>query len=572
MSIQLVLSHYLAGLRERDELDALLPELLRAMGHSVLSRPQIGVPQAGVDIVTTNEDEHGALEAFLFVVKFGDVGRDDFYGGKQAIDPSVREACNDFVRNRLPESLQRARKRIVLVTNGMLKQEAQAGYAALSHDVAERPLCSLEFWGLDHLTPLIEEHLFDETLLLAKGKSDLRAAVAGLEESETAVRRFGRFVNSCFTAAEGESDQGAPTRKKRFLKRCATASMGWAVLLIWGQSEGNLKPGVVAGEYLLLRMWAEAVKHGFSADEAFIGRLETALELQIRALLEYFEKVSPQLQSRHAILIYRPERLVYAELIFDELGRLATLLLLLQQVPQQEELRTALRRQLLFLVNEHTGCRLPTYDGQTIDLTLVLVALMGEADWDNAQRILADVTARLHHALRQDRYLPVDTDLLQDAIAVNVTADAQPRDFFQTSTLIPALATVAALLADETTLCHLREDVHPLLEGTTLERWFPSPSLETLTASRQHVQDAGVSRALGAIRESASEELAASLTLCKGAADPTEFEWHATPWAILVALSARLHRHPVPTWFLAHYAKPLSEMAPPTIEHLKRDA
>jgi len=27
--------------------------------------------------------------------------------------------------------------------------------------------------------------------------------------------------------------------------------MGWAVLLVWGESEGNQKPGVLAGEYLL---------------------------------------------------------------------------------------------------------------------------------------------------------------------------------------------------------------------------------------------------------------------------------------------------------------------------------
>ena len=118
MSIQLVLSHYLAGLRERDELDALLPELLKAMGHSVLSRPQIGVSEAGVDVASTKEDEKGVLEVFLFVIKFGDIGRDDFYAGKQAVEPSIREACNDFIRNRLPEPLRSRRKRIVLVTNG----------------------------------------------------------------------------------------------------------------------------------------------------------------------------------------------------------------------------------------------------------------------------------------------------------------------------------------------------------------------------------------------------------------------------------------------------------------------
>ena len=131
MNIQLVLSHYLAGLRERYELDALLPELLRAMGHSVQSRPQVGANQAGVDIVSTHANANGAKEVFLYVVKFGDLGREDFYGGKQAVDPSVREAANDFVRNRLPEPLKALKKRIVLVTNGTLKQEAQAGYAAL---------------------------------------------------------------------------------------------------------------------------------------------------------------------------------------------------------------------------------------------------------------------------------------------------------------------------------------------------------------------------------------------------------------------------------------------------------
>lgn len=556
MSIQLVLAHYLAGLRERDELDALLPELLKAMGHSVLSRPQIGVSEAGVDVLSTKEDENGAVEVFLFVIKFGDIGRDDFYVGRQAVEPSIREANNDFVRNRLPEPLRTLRKRIVLVTNGVRKKEIEAGFSALSEAVAENPQCSLDFWGIDQLTPLIEQYLFDETLLLSKGKSDLRAALAGLEETNTAIHRFIRFVESCFEAAEEESAQGKSTRKKKFLKRCATASMGWAVLLVWGQSEGNLKPGVVAGEYLALRMWAEAVKTEFSADEAFIERLGAMMGLQARALLEYFEKIMPQLLSRQAVLAYRPERVLYAELVFEELGRLATLLLLLQRMPEQDELRTNIRKQLLYIINEHTGCRLPVYDGQTIDLTLLLASLMGESDWDNAQRMVSDVTSRLHHALRTGSHLPVDTDLLEDAVAHNVTGDSEPRDFFKTSSLIPALATVAALLGDDETLKHLRDDIQPLLEGTTLERWFPNTSLETLTGSRQRVQEVGVSRAIAGVRATVSEEAEASLKPFKGASDPTDFKWHGTPWMILVALSARIHRHPVPTWFLAEHARP----------------
>lgn len=556
MSIQLVLSHYLAGLRERDELDALLPNLLKAMGHSVLSRPQIGVSEAGVDVVTTKENENGAVEVFLFVIKFGDIGRDDFYVGKQGVEPSIRQANSDFVRNRLPEQLRLLRKRIVLVTNGVLKKEIQAGFSALSDDVADRQVSSLEFWGTDQLTPLIEQYLFDETLLLSKGKSNLRAALAGLEESDTAIHRFVRFVEFCFEVSETESTQSDATRKKKFLKRCAAASMGWAVLLVWGQSENNLKPGVVTGEYLALRMWAEAVKNGFSSDEAFTVRLETLMSLQVRALLQYFEKVLPQLSSKRAILEYRPERILYAELVFEELGRLAILLLMLQQFSGQDELRALIHTQLLHLVNEHTGCRLPVYDGQTIDLTLLLAALMGESDWDNAQRIVTDVTIRLHEALRTGRHLPVDTDLLEDAVALNVTGAVGPRDFFETSSLFPALATVTALLRDEETLRHLRDSVQPLLENVTLERWFPEVSLETLTGSHRAVQEAGVSRAIAGVRATTLEEANASLKPFKGAANPTDFKWNGTPWTILITLSARLHRHPVPTWFLAEYARP----------------
>jgi hypothetical protein len=274
--------------------------------------------------------------------------------------------------------------------------------------------------------------------------------------------------------------------------------------------------------------------------------------------MAYFDKVGPQLHNRRASFAYRAERVLYAELIFEELGRLATLLLLLQQFPKQEAVRNEVHKQLLHLVNEHTGCRLPVYDGQTIDLTLVLTALMGESDWDNAQRLLSDTTGRLHLALSENRYLPVDTDLLEDAIALNVAGTAEPRDFFETSTLIPALATLAALLGDEKTLSRLRDDIGPLATGVTLERWFPESSLETLTGSRQHVQDVGVSRALAGIRATAAEEVEASVRPFKGAAAPEEFKWHGTPWRMLLVLSARLHRHPVPTWFLVEYAHPAS--------------
>lgn len=556
MSIQLVLSHYLAGLRERNELDALLPELLKAMGHSVLSRPQIGPAQAGVDVLSTRINADGITEVYVFIIKFGDLGRADFYGGQQSIDPSVREACTDFLRNRLPAHLKSLSKRIILVSNGVLLQEAQAGFSALTEDIAERPLCRLEFWGSDQLTPLIEQFLFDETLLLAKGKSDLRAALAGIEESDAAIGRFIRFIDACFEYSDKEMKQSEPTRKKKFLRRCAAASMGWAVLLVWGKSEGNLKPGAVTGEYLILRMWAEAVKLQWDSDRAFITRLETLADLHTQYLVDYFEKVMPALDTPRAVLSYRPDRIFYLELLFEELGRLATLLLLLQRKPGQEELRTRLRMAVVYIINQHKGARLPVYDGHTIDLTLIFCALMGESDWDNTQALTRECVNRLIHALRTDRYLPVDTDLLEDAVSLD-RGQAKSRDYFQTSTLVPALATVAAFLNDEEDLELLRNDVLPLMKGVTLERWYPYLALETLTGSLMAVQSVGISKALSGIRLSAKEEAEASIKNVENTPSASDFRWSAQ-WQVLIALSARLHRHPLPTWLIAEYRRPES--------------
>lgn len=178
------------------------------------------------------------------------MNRNDFYGTQQAISPSIRQAYTEYVRNRLQEPLQGLKKRIVLVSNGILKQDAQSDYSAISKEVADfSPLCSLDFWGMDQLSPYIEEYLFDDALLLGKGKSDLRAALAGLEDTQASFSRFVRFVDDCMAPLEDDMDVSVNTRANRFYKRAAAAAgMGWAVLLVWGESECNQKPGVLAGE------------------------------------------------------------------------------------------------------------------------------------------------------------------------------------------------------------------------------------------------------------------------------------------------------------------------------------
>lgn len=555
MSIQLVLSHYLSGLRERDELDALLPDLLQAMGHSVLSRAQVGVNQGGVDVMSTKENEEGGTEVFLFVIKFGNVGRSDFYGSQQAILPSILQASTEYLRNRLPEALRGFKKRIVLVSNGILKQDAQSDYAALSTQVTEMaPLCSLDFWGMDQLSPLIEKYLFDDALLLEKGKSDLRAALAGLEDTHSSFSRFVRFVDDCLSAKEDDQDVSGNSRRNRFYKRAAAAAIGWAVLLVWAESEGNQKPGVLAGEYLLLRLWGESVKLGLQNEAQFTKRFETLAQLHADALLRYYERVMPSLLNRRNVLRYRPDHVLYMELICDELGRLGTMLLLFLALKVNRTRVVAIHSCLVSLINEHNGCFLPVYDGQAIDLSLAMGAILATGDTTSARFMLQECIDRFDTALRQKRIMPVDTDDLEDAMALYYGKETDRARFFQTTTLVPMLGTMAAVLGDQECLNQLSEEIVPRLKGVTKERWFPQKALETLICSDTYVNTVGISRSLSGFQQSPAEEMEVSLKVPKQAASPEDFAWHGTPWEVLIAISARLHRHPVPTWYLAKLA------------------
>lgn len=553
MSIKLVLSHYLGSLRERNELDALLPDLLAAAGHSVLSRPQIGVNQAGVDVVSTCPSPDGSTVVYLFVIKFGDIGRDGFFVGPQSVEASIREASTVYVRSRLPETFSDCKKTIVLVSNGVLKQEAPESFAALTKDVAERPNQSLEFWGVDHLTPLIEKHIFDETLMLPKGRGELRAALATLEETEPSVRRFIRFVDSCMESSPDEATASVATRKRKFLRRWAAAAMGWEVLGAWCRTEENLKPGVVGGEYLLLRLWADAIRAGLEQDSEVQTRLKHLMGLQSNALLRYYQKLAPQLAYRREVLAYRSEHVFYADLVFEELGRLAVTLLFWQHTKGGEAERDAVKQMLVGYLNEHTGLRLPVLDGQSIDLSLALLALIGAGDNESAQGLLRLTMQALSVAVRSNHWLPVDSDSIEDAVAL-YQGNVDRREYFKTSTLVPLLGSVAGLLNDQESLNQLNALIASKLGDVTLERWSPCIELETFTGSGHLLIENGISKAVTALQKTPLEEVQVSLKAPVGAAEHGDFKWANTPFELLAAVSARFHRHPVPIWYIAKRA------------------
>lgn len=78
--MRLIIKEYLAKLREKDELDVLLCDLLLAQEYITDNVPKTGNRQYGVDI-----QAHNAKELVLCVVKQGNINRSVWDGNENSV-------------------------------------------------------------------------------------------------------------------------------------------------------------------------------------------------------------------------------------------------------------------------------------------------------------------------------------------------------------------------------------------------------------------------------------------------------------------------------------------------------
>ena len=90
-------------MKERHELDAFSPELLSDMGFNIISRPQVGTRQYGVDVAAIGKNGQGQDAVYLFSIKGGDLTRREWDGNtNQALRPSLNEIIDVYITKNIP--------------------------------------------------------------------------------------------------------------------------------------------------------------------------------------------------------------------------------------------------------------------------------------------------------------------------------------------------------------------------------------------------------------------------------------------------------------------------------------
>ncbi|MBS1001141.1 hypothetical protein JK169_08985 [Acetobacter persici] len=383
--MKLMIREYLASLRERGELDAILPDLLTEMGYRVFSRPSVGTRQHGVDIGAVGRDIDGQEKVFLFSVKAGNLTRQDWNIGQQALKPSLDEILHVYLRARLPVEHAHLPVVICLTFGGGIDESVRSdveGYINFNTN----DHVSFRQWDGDHLAALIDQGPLREGLISGDLRSHLRKAVAMVEEPEAAMSHFGQLIR----VLTGEAKQKGTDR----LRRVRQMTLSLWIMFGWAREAENVEAPYRASEMALLHAWQllkQELGKTTQASEAAGLAFNALVELHHAIWDELYAKtILPHVDSQHAIssAIHSMSAVDVNLKLFDMIGRIALRGLWLvwmannlAKVPRliadgkDAQVIDELARQLVALIRNNPALLTPIADWQAIDIGLAITFL-----------------------------------------------------------------------------------------------------------------------------------------------------------------------------------------------------
>jgi len=472
---------YLGSLRERGELDAILPDLLSELGFTVISKPQRGTTQRGVDIAAIGPGDEAARKLYLFCVKPGDLTRQDWDGTEQAVRPSMNEIVDAYLPNRVPKAYRDLPVVICLAIGGVIKEqvlELWTGYTT-QHST---DTVSFECWNGDQLADMLLRGVLREELLPKEQRSSFQKAVAMVDTPDVSFAHFAQLIAQLHK--NGQTSHKARVRAARLINICL-----W-ILYVWARDVGNVDAPYRASELALLTVW-ELIKPLIGKRNADAKQMTQALahaiDLHIYILKLYVdEKIAPHVEVVHGLTmaVGSSEAIDISLALFEVLGRLSTLGIWISWLEERSKpkLAASMRKEVhayvemtLNLISNNPALLLPVTDSQATDIALLMFLWMRNGggvprffDW------LSQMTRRFDYTIRTRGRYPCATSDYQDlANHPRDRSDEYFQEMTSASTFVPLLAAwlYGTSMLDD--YGHLELVIREKLGHCTMQLWIP---------------------------------------------------------------------------------------------------
>ncbi|QNI02135.1 hypothetical protein HXW73_03835 [Halomonas sp. SH5A2] len=479
--MKLVVTHYLRSLRERDELDAILPDLLAESGFEVLTRPRRGTRQAGVDVaaVGPNPDRDGARSLFLFTIKSGDLTREHWDTGQQAVRPSLNEALDDYIPNRIPPHLTDLPVVICICMGGEMREDVRAQWSGFCR-TNEKANVHFAEWNGDRLADLILSGMLRAELIESENRGVFQKALAMLDQPDVAYRHFRDLLDDIFTEPKNQTER---TRQLRKAYLCL-----W-ILFVWARDAGNLEAAYRASELVLLRSWPYCdhtrLRKGATQQER-LAHFDQVLKLHfVIANLLLVEKIGPFADKRYALsMAVNSRNAVDINLaLFETLGRLSLHGLWLDAISdsQDEAFAQAMSEGAdkvlniaIGMLNANPTLASPVRDDFAIELALFMRLASVRGRLSDVADYIRGMSDHLCNGLRIRQHYPTPMTDYRDVLA-------HPRDrsdaYFEEHTRAGILYTFVlawlAMIGDQERAERLRSTLLEHAPHMTHQIWIP---------------------------------------------------------------------------------------------------
>lgn len=526
--MKLIIREYLSMLRESREFDELIPDLLLSMGIVPLTKPQVGVRQAGVDVAAVGKDDTGTQTLWLFILKRGDIGRNEWDSQKQSVRQSLNEVRDVYLQSHVDPQHSELPVRIVVATTGDRKQEAEENFTGYFKENTNPGRREYDFWSGDKVAAFVERYLLDEYILPTEARSDLRRALALVGEPDYNLKDFHALLKLLLkweingTGRTISNKTMKPKTKPQGVKKCVralnTTSLALGMLCRWAATEGNLKNAVLASERTLLWAW-DAIRKRKLTKNQDVGRSYIRLvDVYMNVTVEYFNKLQGHFHVKDGLSLYHREASLLTEQVFEQIGLISSLGFshLIWAVITKNEKRAkgaeAVAETLKALIGNHGCSGSPCYDSHVTDINLALLLLHSTKNSRFAKEWICEIIERLSFSFSVGRWFPIATDSFDDLVELEV--DREECDLSKlkrTSWLIPTIAQWAALLGEDEAYKSLVRLQNSVLKETSFQIWYPDEKTDDYIFSGPAHLESGISEHTIVLPETA-EEMRASMS------------------------------------------------------------
>ena len=555
--MKLIFSEYLASLKERGELDVIMPDLLSEIGFTVFSKPAVGTKQHGVDVAAVGPGQGGQRTLFLISIKPGDLRRSGWDVGAQSLRTSLNQILDVYVENHIPKRYADLPVVIVLCLGGELHEDVRAdveGYMAKN----TKGRIAFDLWNGDSLADLLLSGVLREKALPDTWRSDFRKSVALVDEPDVSFDHYCRFATSIVDSSK--------TNRRARLTAIRQLYLGLWTLYVWARTANNIEAAYLCSERAILASWTLVKDQLTGKSKETRQSNHTMLRLiELHNMIsdEYLTShVEPRAKILHGLATAVPSRssLDINLKLFDILGRIGMRGLwqlhlvhslrsagsLEEAAVVQEALQGTAELLVQVLHNNPILCS-PIKDSQAIDINIACLLLYKAGFAQVIQNWIQQTARATIFAYSTSGRYPCVFDDYRDLVDHPRDAADYRTDATVASLLVPTLAVWAAVTEDTGTLAALVDFVSGPYQHSTLQLWYPGPDTE------EHLYRGSANHGLAAtdmrIEPSCEDMLAPIKSEC---ASSTAF-FALSPlkyglWPLIVSAS-RHHRVPVPPHF-----------------------